>query len=131
MKNRFTYIKKDLLEKFPDFIISRDNDEMYDFVRVRVKDFSILTLLKILYPLTTHESLTFSELYSISGIRMKATYLRYLNLSKSYAFVTRKELRRTPRRKPYSVEYRITERGRIFLALFLTKQTIEIQPPPT
>lgn len=112
MKARLTYIPLEVADQLNDFIIARD-DQVLDAVRARTRDYSTLTLIKLLYQLSCH-TMTFSDLYENSKIRMKRSFLNYLHLCIDYNFV-RKESAGA------CVEYSITERGRIMLNLFLHK----------
>ena len=69
MRARLTYIPVEVADQFGDFIIKRD-EQILDAVRARTRDFSTLSLLKLLYQVRG-ESMTFSDLYSKSKIRMK------------------------------------------------------------
>ncbi len=55
--------------------------------------------------------MTFSELYSKSNIRMKRSFLNYLDLCINYDFITKKPMGQ-------NVIYSITEKGTIMLNLF-------------
>ena len=109
MKARLTYIPIEVADQFNDFIIHRD-EQVLDAVKARTKDFSTLSLLKLLYQIRT-SSMTFSELYSKSNIRMKRSFLNYLDLCITYDFVRKKPVRQ-------NVIYSITEKGIIMLNLF-------------
>ena len=56
-------------------------------------------------------SMTFSELYSKSNIRMKRSFLNYLDLCINYDFITKKPMGQ-------NVIYSITEKGTTMLNLF-------------
>jgi hypothetical protein len=88
MKARLTYVPIEVADQFEDFIIKRD-EQVLDAVKARTKDYSTLSLLKLLYQLKGNP-MTFSELYSKSKIRMKRSFLNYLHLCVDYNFV-RKE----------------------------------------
>ena len=68
MRARLTYIPIEVAEKFGDFIIQKD-EQVLNTVKARTKDFSMLSLLKLLYQVKTTD-MTFSELYSKSNIRI-------------------------------------------------------------
>lgn len=112
MKARLTYIPLEVADQLGDFIIKRD-DQVLDAVRARARDFSTLTLIKLLYQLSCH-TMTFSDLYNSSKIRMKRSFLNYLHLCIDYNFVKREAV-------GSCVQYSITERGRTMLNLFLQK----------
>jgi len=54
-----------------------------DAVKARTRDYSTLSLLKLLYQ-QRNNSITFSDLYAKSKIRMKRSYLNYLHLCLDY-----------------------------------------------
>ena len=109
MRARLTYVPVEVADQFNDFIIHRD-EQVLDAVKARTKDFSTLSLLKLLYQIRTN-SMTFSELYSKSNIRMKRSFLNYLDLCINYDFITKKPMGQ-------NVIYSITEKGIIMLNLF-------------
>ena len=109
MRARLTYVPVEVADQFNDFIIKRD-EQVLDAVKARTKDFSTLSLLKLLYQIRTN-SMTFSELYSKSNIRMKRSFLNYLDLCINYDFITKKPMGQ-------NVIYSITEKGIIMLNLF-------------
>ena len=112
MKTRMTYISVEMADHFSDFIIKRD-EQVLDAVKARTRDFSTISILKLLYQLKC-SPMTFSELYVKSNIRMKRSFLNYLNLCVSYNFV---------RKEPIgsNVVYSITDKGRTMLELFMQK----------
>jgi len=125
LKPRLEYLDKELVEKLPSFVIE-EVDTTTNFVRGRLKGLSILNLIKILYPIMKSPDLSFSELYYCSGIRMKHSFLSYLNFCKQFEFVTRTGIKRRFKQKHDSiVQYNITDKGRTFLNLFL-KQEVQI-----
>ena len=109
MRARLTYVSVEVADQFNDFIIQRD-EQVLDAVKARTKDFSTLSLLKLLYQIKTN-SMTFSELYSKSNIRMKRSFLNYLDLCINYDFITKKPMGQ-------NVIYSITEKGVTMLNLF-------------
>jgi len=112
MRARLTYVPLEVADQFEDFIIKRD-EEILDAVRARTKDYSTLSLLKLLYQLRG-TPMTFSDLYSKSKIRMKKSFLNYLHLCVDYNFI---------RKEPVgaNVIYTITDKGRVMLDLFINK----------
>ena len=48
MRARLTYVPLEVAERFEGFIIQRD-EQVLDAVRAKTKDFSTLSLLKLLY----------------------------------------------------------------------------------
>ena len=113
MRARLTYVPIEVADQFEDFIIKRE-ERVLDAVKARTKDYSTLSLLKLLYQLRGN-SMTFSELYSKSKIRMKRSFLNYLHLCVDYNFVQKE-----PRGS--NVIYSITDKGRVMLNLFINKK---------
>lgn len=112
MKARLTYLPLEVADQLGNFIIRRD-EQVLDAVKARTRDFSTLSLIKLLYQLSCGP-MTFSELYLSSKIRMKRSFLNYLHLCMDYNFIKRET-------SGTSVTYLITERGRTMLNLFLQK----------
>jgi hypothetical protein len=112
MKARLTYIPVEIADHFEDFIITRD-EQILDAVKARTRDFSTLSLLKLLYQLRCGP-LTFSNLYTNSKIRMKQSFLNYLHLCTEYNFVSKETI-------GPNVIYSLTDRGRRMLDLFMQK----------
>ena len=112
MRARLTYVPLEVAEQFEDFIIKRD-EQILDAVKARTKDYSTLSLLKLLYQLRKNP-MTFSDLYSKSKIRMKKSFLNYLHLCIDYNFI---------RKEPVgsNMIYSITDKGRTMLNLFMNK----------
>ena len=114
MKARLTYVPIEVAEQFGDFIIHKD-EEVLDAVKARTKDFSTLSLLKLLYQLKSN-SMTFSDLYTKSKIRMKRSFLNYVDLCLKYNFIKKESV-------GSNVIYSITENGMIMLNLFIQKKS--------
>ena len=112
MRARLTYVPLEVADQFGDFIIKRD-EEILDAVRARTKDYSTLSLLKLLYQLRG-TPMTFSDLYSKSKIRMKKSFLNYLHLCVDYKFIEKKAV-------GANMIYTITDKGRVMLDLFINK----------
>ena len=112
MRARLTYVPIDVADQFADFIIERD-EQVLDAVKARTRDYSTLSLIKLLYQLRGNP-LTFSDLYVKSKIRMKKSFLNYLHLCLNYKFITKKSIGQ-------NVFYSITENGMTMLNLFLQK----------
>ncbi len=112
MKSRMTYISVEVADHFADFIIKRD-EQVLDAVKTRARDFSTISILKLLYQLRGNP-MTFSDLYVKSNIRMKRSFLNYLHLCVSYNFI-----RKDP--KGSNMVYSITDKGRTMLDLFMQK----------
>jgi len=109
MRARLTYVPLDVAEQFDDFIIQRE-EQVLDAIKARTRDYSTLSLLKLLYQLRSN-SITFSDLYAKSKIRMKRSFLNYLHLCLDYKFITKKSV-------GPNVIYSITENGTTMLDLF-------------
>ncbi len=112
MRARLTYIPLEVADQFGDFIIQRD-EQVLDAVKARTRDFSTLSLIKLLYQLKGNP-MTFSELYSKSKIRMKKSFLNYLHLCVNYNFIKKEAV------GPNMI-YTITDKGRVMLNLFIQK----------
>ena len=110
MKTRLTYVPIEVAEQFDDFIIQR-NEQVLDAVKARTRDYSTLSLLKLLYQLRG-SSLTFSDLYNKSKIRMKKSFLNYLHLCLDYEFISKESI-------GPNVIYSITDKGLVMLNLFM------------
>ena len=112
MRTRLTYVPLEVADQFEDFIIKRD-EQVLDAVKARTKDYSTLSLLKLLYQLRGN-SMTFSNLYSKSNIRMKKSFLNYLHLCVDYNFIKKEPV-------GANMIYSITDKGRTMLNLFMQK----------
>ena len=112
MKARLTYVPLEVADQFEDFIIKRE-EQILDAVKARTRDFSTLSLLKLLYQLKGNP-MTFSNLYSKSKIRMKRSFLNYLHLCVNYNFIEKEAV-------GPNVIYTITDKGRLMLNLFMQK----------
>ncbi|MEK6979832.1 MAG: hypothetical protein AABW66_00015 [Thermoproteota archaeon] len=112
MRARLTYIPIEVADQFGDFIITRDV-QVLDAVKARTRDYSTLSLLKLLYQLKGNP-MTFSNLYSKSKIRMKKSFLNYLHLCVNYNFVQKEAV-------GSNMIYSITDKGRTMLNLFIHK----------
>jgi len=112
MRARLTYIPLEVADQFEDFIIKRDV-QVLDAVKARTRDYSTLSLLKLLYQLRGNP-MTFSDLYSKSKIRMKKSFLNYLHLCVNYNFVQKEAM-------GSNMIYSITDKGRTMLNLFIHK----------
>jgi predicted transcriptional regulator len=99
-------------DQFEDFIIKRE-EQVLDAVKARTRDFSTLSLLKLLYQLKGNP-MTFTNLYSKSKIRMKRSFLNYLHLCVNYNFIEKEAV-------GPNVIYTITDKGRLMLNLFMQK----------
>ena len=121
MRARLTYVPLEVADQFEDFIIRRD-EQILDAVKAKTRDYSTLSLLKLLYQLRGNP-MTFSNLYSKSKIRMKKSFLNYLHLCVDYNFVRKESV-------GSNVIYSITDKGRIMLSLFMDKNNIPNQEMP-
>ena len=116
MRTRLTYVPLEVADQFEDFIIERDV-QILDAVKARTRDYSTLSLLKLLYQLRGNP-MTFSNLYSKSKIRMKKSFLNYLHLCVNYKFIEKEPV-------GPNVIYTITDKGRTMLNLFIHKENYE------
>jgi len=105
-----TYVPIEVADQFNDFIIQR-GEQVLDAVKARTRDYSTLSLLKLLYQLRNN-SITFSDLYAKSKIIMIKSFLNYLYLCLNYKFITKKPV-------GPNVIYSITENGTTMLKLFM------------
>jgi len=112
MKTRLTYVPIEVADQFDDFIITRA-EQVLDAVKARTRDYSTLSILKLLYQVRGNP-LTFSNLYSKSKIRMKKSFLNYLRLCVDYNFIKKEPV-------GPNVIYSITDKGRTMLNLFINK----------
>ena len=112
MQARLTYVPLEVADQFEDFIIKRD-EQILDAVKARTREYSTLSLLKLLYQLRGNP-MTFSDLYSKSKIRMKKSFLNYLHLCVNYNFIKKEPV-------GSNVIYTITDKGRTMLNLFMQK----------
>ena len=112
MKTRLTYVPIEVADQFDDFIITRA-ERVLDAVKARTRDYSTLSILKLLYQVRGNP-LTFSNLYSKSKIRMKKSFLNYLRLCVDYNFIKKEPV-------GPNVIYSITDKGRTMLNLFINK----------
>ena len=112
MKSRLTYVPIEVADQFEDFIISRD-EQILDAVKARTRDYSTLSLLKLLYQLRGNP-MSFSEIYSKSKIRMKRSFLNYLHLCMDYNFIQKEKM-------GSNMIYSITDKGHVMLNLFMHK----------
>ena len=112
MRTRMTYLPVEVADQFSDFIIKRD-EQVLDAVRTRARDFSTISILKLLYQLR-YNPMTFSDLYVKSNIRMKRSFLNYLDLCMAYKFIRKEPIRA-------NMVYFITDKGRTMLDLFTQK----------
>ena len=107
-----TYVPVEVADRFEDFIIQRD-EQVLGAVKARTRDYSTLSLIKLLYQIRNN-SMTFSDLYAKSKIRMKKSFLNYLRLCLDYDFITKKP-------SGANMLYSITENGTTMLDLFMKK----------
>ena len=112
MRARLTYVPLEVADHSEDFIIKRD-EQVLDAVRAKTRDFSTLSILKLLYQVRG-EPMTFSGLYSKSKIRMKRSFLNYLHFCVDYNFIEKNAV------GPNMI-YSITDKGMTMLNLFMRK----------
>lgn len=111
MINGITYIYTEMLEKMP--WINGSTVKLVNQLSLikSSSDFRILSMLKLMYPLT-ETPLNFSSLYYKSGIRMKVSFLKYLRVCQELGFI---EKAGKVRQNQY---YALTDKGRLLLNLF-------------
>ena len=112
MKARLTYVPLEVADQFEDFIIKRE-EQVLDAVKARTRDFSTLSLLKLLYQLKGNP-MTFTNLYSKAKIIFKRSFFNYLHLCVNYNFIEKEAV-------GPNVIYTITDKGRLMLNLFMQK----------
>ena len=112
IRARLTYVPIEVADQFDDFIIKR-GEQVLDAVRARTRDYSTLSILKLLYQLRGNP-MTFSNLYLKSKIRMKKSFLNYLHFCANYNFIKKEAV-------GSNMIYSITEKGRTMLDLFIQK----------
>lgn len=105
-----TRIRNETLEQFPYFI-NKILSNTSSHTRIIVKNFSTLTIIKMLHCLENNER-NASEFYLKSGVGMKRVFLRYVNLCLEFRLIQKE------RCGAKNVIYSVTERGKIFLDLF-------------
>ena len=110
MRARLTYVPIEVADQFGDFIIQRE-EQVLGAIKARTRDYSTLSLLKLLYQIRNN-SMTFSDLYTKSKIRMNKSFLNYLHLCLDYKFITKKPV-------GPNMLYSITENGTTMLDLFM------------
>jgi len=69
MRARLTYVPIEVADQFNDFIIQR-GEQVLDAVKARTRDYSTLSLLKLLYQVRNN-SITFSDLYANQKLEWK------------------------------------------------------------
>jgi len=102
-------IQNDIMQAFPYFI--KESQEIsITSSRIRIRQFSVITIIKLLSALN-HYDMSMSELYRMSNIIMKRSYLNYLKMCVNFGFMEKQN------RGQYSY-YHITEKGKTLLDLF-------------
>lgn len=112
-----TYIQEDLLDAFPLFI-EEQLEKTTNHIRVVVRDFSIISIIKLL-SVTRDKEVRFSKLHLLCGIRNKARFLKHLHLCLDLKFIER---RKEGDREDSPAFYKTTFEGRILLDLFKVKK---------
>ncbi len=115
---RLSFINPETMKKYPQFTIEVFSSPFKDgsSLKFRAKDYSVITLIKLLDSLKRSEVLSFSALYTESKIRMKRSFMNYLNFCRSSEFVSRTE--KQERGSKAWVYYSLTPKGEVFLSLF-------------
>jgi len=112
LNTRLTYIQTELLEKYA-WIKGDRVDTILSHTRIHSQtNFNILSIIKILYPLSKEQN-CFSDLFKNSKIRLKRSFLRYLNFCIEIGMIEKISEKRGINRF-----YSITEKGRLFLEMF-------------
>ena len=124
---RLSYIDKDLADSMPDFMIGKQ-EAINTFVKTRVKDFSLINMMKVLFVLRNRGTVGFSEFFEASGIRMKKSFLNYLDLLMEYQLIFKHVIAVTKSGRICEADYMLSDKGIMFLDMFLTKRSIEIEP---
>ena len=109
--NRIGYVDSEMLQMMPwigDQVVKSVNN--LSLIKP-TSDFRLISSLKLLHALSRGQ-LTFSELYYQSGIRMKKSFLKYLNFCMNLGFI--KKLKRTAANQ----SYKITDKGHELLDMF-------------
>ena len=83
MRARLTYVPLDVAEQFDDFIIERD-EQVLDAVKARTRDYSTLSLLKLLYQVRNNP-ITLPIIRSVSPTSAPATLTANSGVDVPYA----------------------------------------------
>ena len=112
--NRNPYVDSQMLEQMP-WIRGKRIKTVNNLTLVKLEsNLSMVSELKLLHALS-REQLTFMNLYYRSGIRMKRSFLDYLNFCVELGFI--KKLKRTANNQ----HYMITQKGHELLDMFYVK----------
>ena len=112
--NRLAYVDTEMLEAMP-WIGGKVTKSVHNLSVVKPNsDFRLISSLKLLHALS-RGSLTFGELYYQSGIRMKKSFLTYLNFCMELGFINKLK------RAASNQSYRITDKGHELLDMFYIK----------
>ena len=121
MKKRLTYVPNEIIEAIPSMMVERKNTPLTDnILKIKTHQFDILAILKLLYAVK-NEPLGFSRLYEKSQIRMKKSFLNYLDLVLSRGFIIKTQLEKEqymPENPRQRVSYHLTDNGKNLLKLF-------------
>jgi predicted transcriptional regulator len=108
---RLSYIKTELMEKF-DWVEGDIIGRVNSFTTIRSNsDFVLLSVLKLLFPLSAGQ-LNFMKLYNSSGLRMKKSFINYLDFCIQMKLVNKLE------KDGLYQYYEITDKGRLLLNIF-------------
>lgn len=108
-KTRPTYIRTEILESYP-WIKGKKIDNILDYTVIKsTSDYTILSIIKILFP--TKQEINYTNLYLHSEIRMKRSFLYNLRFCLDHKLVTK-------RAESVQRFYKITDKGFDFLRLF-------------
>ena len=112
--NRHAYVDTDMLMEMP-WIKGEIIKSVNNLTIIKSEsDFVMISTLKLLYALTRGQ-LTFGDLYYQSGIRMKKSFLEYLNFCVGMKFI--KKMNRTG----INQYYMINSKGHELLDMFYIK----------
>ena len=106
---RTSILNNDLVDQYPYFI-SEIKQKKLNHSRIKTKDFSLISIIKILECLYDGEK-SFSNFYLLSGIGMKRSFLNYINLCSYFNLIEKERL-------GVYMYYRLKEKGKILLDLF-------------
>lgn len=112
-RKRITYFDEGFLEDFPWVAGKVEGKSVGKIKMYPTTDYVLPNLLKLLHTVSSG-SKTFSEVYQKSGMRHKASFLKYLHFCEEMNFLGKNYHQNDER----SNEYFLTESGRELLNLF-------------
>jgi len=108
MRIRQTYVKSDFADKYSDLIYEKKSSVL-DMNICKVRELKLPSILKLLFELQK-EPLHFSKLYHMSCIRMKKSFLIYIDYCVLHGLVEKKPVGN-------NVIYNVTVKGRTLLQM--------------